>query len=206
MDIKNIYCVGRNYVNHAKELGNEVPEHPMIFIKPTHSIGKADGSLITLPKEQGDIHYELELVLYIGKEVQPNFHVNDIVTQMALGIDFTLRDVQSKLKERGHPWLLAKGFPNAAVLTDFWEFRGAVVTEKEPFILLKNDEIVQSGYASSMIFNFQTLLDYIYNTCGLSKGDIVFTGTPEGVGPVSHGDELIMKWGQQEKGRFSIEI
>src|SRR5699024_3655183 len=101
MEIKNIFCVGRNYVKHARELGNDVPDKPMIFTKPTNSIIYADNQQIKFPRHQGEIHYEIEVVLYIGKEVTRPLQVDNIVTKMALGIDFTLRDVQSALKEKG---------------------------------------------------------------------------------------------------------
>lgn len=204
MDIKNIFCVGRNYVQHAKELGNEPPEVPMIFMKPTHSVVYADGSTITLPRDEGDIHYEAELVLYVGAQVSGSTKVNDIVTKMALGVDFTLRDVQTKLKEKGHPWLLAKGFKNAALLTEFWDFPGEANCQSEDFMLIKNNKIVQKGQAQEMIFNLQTLIDYIHHTFGLSEGDVIFTGTPKGVGSVRHGDQFKLLWGVEEKGRFGI--
>lgn len=204
MDIKNIFCVGRNYVQHAKELGNEPPEIPMIFMKPTHSVVYADGSPITLPQDQGDIHYETELVLYIGPHRPEATKVNDLVTKMALGVDFTLRDVQTKLKKKGHPWLLAKGFKNAASLTEFWDFPGEAICQSKDFTLVKNNEVVQKGQAQEMIFSLQTLIDYIHHTFGLSEGDVIFTGTPAGVGSVRQGDQFKLYWGMEEKGRFSI--
>ena len=206
MKINNIFCVGRNYAKHAAELGNEAPSKPMIFSKPTHSITYADGNSITFPSKKGEIHYEIELVLYIGKPVPEQFKVDDIVTQLALGIDFTLRDVQTTLKEKGHPWLLAKGFKNAALLTKFWDFPGVETCEQETFTLLQNDKVVQKGQAKSMIFNFQVLLQYIYENFGLAEGDVIFTGTPEGVGPIHHEDEFRLLWGEKEKGSFRVKL
>src|SRR5699024_5294332 len=145
-------------------------------------------------------------VLYIGKPVPLNFEVDDIVTKMALGIDFTLRDVQSTLKEKGHPWLLAKGFRNAALLTEFWNFPGVKSCEEEKFTLLQNDKTVQTGQANSMIFDFQALLKYIYENFSLGEGDVIFTGTPEGVGPIRHGDEFRLMWGKREKGSFRVKL
>lgn len=204
MEIKNIFCVGRNYVKHARELGNDVPDKPMIFTKPTNSIIYADNQQIKFPRHQGEIHYEIEVVLYIGKEVTRPLQVDNIVTKMALGIDFTLRDVQSALKEKGHPWLLAKGFKNATLLTNFWEFPGQTACEQEDFSLIKNARIVQQGNIKSLIFNFQNLIEYIDDHFGLTSGDIIFTGTPEGVGPITDKDELKLFWNEELKGSFQV--
>ncbi|WP_217588128.1 fumarylacetoacetate hydrolase family protein [Lentibacillus saliphilus] len=206
MDIRNIFCVGRNYARHAEELGNAVPKKPMIFTKPTHSLAKADEQHIRFPDNQGEIHYEIELVLYVGRDVvNEDFVVSDVVTHMALGIDFTLRDVQTELKQKGHPWLLAKGFQNAAVLTEFWPYPGEAQCKDVHFSLIKNDVTVQVGHIKDMIFSFQTLLTYIYQTFGLRSGDIIFTGTPAGVGSIENNDTFILNWGHEEKGRFIVE-
>lgn len=205
MDIRNIFCVGRNYAAHAAELENEVPEEPILFLKPTNAITWANGREIVLPKTKGSIHHELEIVLYIGKNVEGSFSVNDVVTKMSLGIDFTLRDVQGKLKSKGYPWLLAKGFKNSAVLTPFWTFPGIKECERTDFSLMKNGQTVQKGNIKSLIFDFQTLLEYIQQHFGLKKGDIIYTGTPEGVGPVEHGDMLTLHWGDVEKGSIKIK-
>lgn len=204
MEIKNIYCIGRNYKNHALELGNDVPNFPMVFSKPTHALVKADESVIQFPDIKGNIHHELEIVLYIGNEVKDDFKVDDVVTKMALGIDFTLRDVQTELKKKGHPWLLAKGFKNSAVITEFWDFPGVTKCKEVDFSLLCNEETVQQGNISSVIFDFQTILEYISREFGLSKGDIIYTGTPEGVSAISDKEEYILKWGNEVKGSFTV--
>jgi len=206
MEIKNIFCIGRNYAEHAVELGNEVPAAPLVFSKPTHSLAKADGSVIEFPADRGDIHHELEIVLYIGNDVQDGFCVDDVVTKIALGIDFTLRDVQTKLKEKGHPWLLAKGFKNAAIISDFWDFPGVEACKAVDFSLLQNGVVVQKGNIQQVIFNFQKIIEYIHRQFGLRRGDIIFTGTPEGVGPISDKEEYMLKWGEEEKGRFIVRI
>lgn len=205
MEIRNVFCVGRNYIKHAHELGNEVPDSPMIFTKPTNSIVYAEGKPIKFPQNQGDIHYEIEIVLYIGKEVSRPIQVDNVVTKMALGVDFTLRDVQSTLKKKGHPWLLAKGFKNAALLTEFWNFPGQSACEQKEFSLVQDGKIVQKGNIKSMIFNFQTLIKYIDDYFGLKEGDIIFTGTPEGVGPIHNNDEFKLCWGSESKGVFSVD-
>ncbi len=108
--IRNIYCVGRNYGLHAAELGNSVPDEPMIFTKPTHAITQMDGSAIELPAGRGEVHYEAELVLHIGRDYSPGNTVDELVDRMALGIDFTLRDVQNVVKQKGYPCCRPKGF------------------------------------------------------------------------------------------------
>ncbi len=204
MNIKNIYCIGRNYKNHALELGNAVPEKPLVFSKPTSAVALADGSEIPFPNDRGEIHHELEIVLYIGNEVKPGFTVDEVVTKMALGVDFTLRDVQSELKKKGHPWLIAKGFRNSAIITEFWDFPGVEACKEVDFSLLKNEELVQQGNIQSVIFDFQTLLEYVHEHIGLRPGDIIFTGTPEGVGPISDKEKYVLKWGDEEKGSFIV--
>jgi len=202
--INNIYCIGRNYKKHALELGNDVPDKPLVFSKTTSSLAKASGDTLTFPNDRGEIHHELEIVLYIGKDVEEGFTVDDVVTEMALGIDFTLRDVQSELKKKGHPWLIAKSFRNAAVVTDFWSFPGMDAIREVEFSLHEGENILQHGTIEKVIFDFQALLEYIHENIGLTKGDIIFTGTPEGVGPIADQKRYILNWGEEEKGSFIV--
>lgn len=204
MDIKNIYCIGRNYKKHAEELGNEVPDTPLVFTKPTTALANADGSVLSFPDDRGDIHHELEIVLYVGKDVKEGFTVDEVITKMALGIDLTLRDVQSKLKKKGHPWTIAKGFRNAAIVTDFWDFPGMESVSELDFSLLRNEETVQQGNIKHVIFDFQTLLEYLHREIGLRQGDVIYTGTPEGVGSIADQEEYILKWGEEVKGSFIV--
>ena len=192
--IRNIYCIGRNYRLHAEELGNEVPKSPLVFLKPTHSLAKANGQIISLPGNKGDVHYEAEWVLRIARPVTVGTPVDEAVSHMGLGIDFTLRDVQSKLKKKGHPWLPAKGFPNSAVLTTFMLFPGLKACESKSFSLFKNQKRVQRGKIDDMIFSPQQLVDYCAEHFGLGEGDIIFTGTPAGVGKVEENDHLELYW------------
>lgn len=202
-DVQNIFCVGRNYAEHAKELGNEVPDTPILFTKPTNALAIADGQTLNYPSDQGDIHHELEIVLKIGKSSDSQ-SVNDRVVEMALGIDLTLRDLQSTLKKKGHPWERAKGFRNSAILTPFWSFSSVEDIEHTTFTLKKNGETVQYGNSTQMLFNFQQLVDECDQAFGLGEGDIIFTGTPEGVGPISDGDVFTLFWGEEEKGSFTV--
>lgn len=158
--IRNIYCVGRNYVLHAKELQNDVPTSPFLFSKPTHALVEAKGQEVILPGDRGSVHYEVELVIRMGKPYEKGIKVDDIVDGMAVGIDFTLRDVQSELKKKSYPWLLAKGFPNSAVLSNFIAFPGVEECKKTDFALLKNGEQVQLGNIQNMIFDMQTIVEF----------------------------------------------
>jgi fumarylpyruvate hydrolase len=203
--IRNIYCVGRNYRAHAAELGNDVPDKPMIFNKPTHALVSMDEDIVKLPGEHADIHYEGELVIHVGKSYYAGISVDELIDQFALGIDFTLRGVQSEVKKKGHPWLAAKGFLGSAPITGFLPFPGAAVLEQTDFQLLKNGEAVQTGNIANMIFNLQTIVDFIAAHFGLGEGDIIYTGTPEGVGPAKHGDQLELRWGQQSLGAITIK-
>lgn len=204
--IGNIYCVGRNYKLHAEELGNDVPTKPMIFGKPTHALAETAGGEIVLPGTLGELHYETELIIHIARSYEPGVTLDEMVDEIALGIDFTLRDVQSELKKKGHPWLLAKGFKNSAILTPFHAFPGLDECLKTDFTLLKNGEQAQRGNIRNVIFDLMTLIQYISEHFGLEKGDIIYTGTPEGVGPVADGDVLTFLWGDQKWGEFTARL
>lgn len=204
--IKNIYCIGRNYVEHVHELGNVVPEEPVVFNKPTHAIAMANGDIIKLPSNRGEVHYEAELVLKIGAHYVPGITVDEIVSEMTVGLDLTLRDEQSKLKERAHPWLLSKGFPSSAVLGEFISFPCEKVCKETEFTLSINDKQVQKGNINKMIFPLQLMIDFIGKNLGLKRGDIIFTGTPEGVGALRQDDALVMKWGEQVMGSLQVDF
>jgi len=204
--IRNIYCVGRNYGLHAAELGNDIPEEPMIFIKPTHAFVALQDQTIALPGGKGEIHYEAELVLHLGDDYAPGKTVDQLVDQMALGIDFTLRDVQSVIKKKGQPWLPAKGFLNSAPCSAFRPFPGFDAAKQTEFALRKNGEEVQRGNINEMIFNLQVIIDYIAEHYGLGAGDIIYTGTPAGVAAVQTGDRLELLWGEESFGAFTVSI
>lgn len=204
--IRNIYCVGRNYRLHAEELGNEVPDSPFLFSKPTHALVKADGQAIALPGRRGAIHHELEFVIHIAHTFEKDMIAEDVIDRMALGIDFTLRDVQNALKKAGKPWLLAKGFPNSAVITDFCDFPGMATCENTDFSLSINGKVVQVGNIRDMLFDLQSILEFTSKHFGLGPGDIIYTGTPAGVGPVSHGDQLELQWGEELLGACTVKL
>ncbi|RZJ38935.1 MAG: FAA hydrolase family protein [Chryseobacterium sp.] len=185
-----IICVGRNYGEHAKELGNEIPEDPVIFMKPDTALLKK-GSDFYIPEFSDDIHYELEVVLKIskgGKYIQKE-NASKHYDEIGLGIDFTARDLQSKLKGKGLPWELAKGFDGSAVVSDFVS-KDSYDLENLNFSLIKNNEKVQDGNTREMIFSPEDIIAFASQYFTLRVGDLIFTGTPKGVGKVSENDLL----------------
>ncbi|MFD3272792.1 fumarylacetoacetate hydrolase family protein [Paenibacillus dendritiformis] len=193
--VRNVYCIGRNYRLHAAELGNAVPEQPMVFLKPSHAVITMEtDTMLPLPLERGAVHHEVELVLRIGRRVEPGMTAAEAVDAFALGIDFTLRDVQDVLKQKGHPWLAAKGVLNSAPVTRFLPFPGTETLERTLFAMHNNGRLVQEGRAEEMLFSLDTLIDYTAHHYGLGEGDLLFTGTPAGVGPVQAGDRLELSW------------
>lgn len=204
--IRNIYCVGRNYKAHAEELGNDVPEKPMIFTKPTHALALMDGGPVSLPGTQGEVHYETELVLHIAKNYEPGIPADELIDSFTLGIDLTLRDVQSKIKAKGHPWLPAKGFRNSAAIGSFIPFSGTGDLDKQDFTLVINGEERQRGNVSRMIFGIGEIVAFIGDHYGLGPGDLIYTGTPEGVGPVHDGDRFDLFWGDKPLGASTVRL
>jgi fumarylpyruvate hydrolase len=204
--IRNVYCVGRNYKLHAAELGNSVPESPMIFMKPTHAVVPMNGEAIRFPAAFGSIHYEAELVVKIGKPYENGVKAQDIIDSFALGIDFTMREVQDILKTKQHPWLKAKGFKASAPLTEFQQLSSLEELSAETFSLTINGMEKQRGHIEDMIFNLQHLVDEVGTHYGLKAGDIIFTGTPAGVGPIKDGDQMKLFWGETLLGECVIKL
>ncbi|BBI34843.1 fumarylacetoacetate hydrolase family protein [Cohnella abietis] len=206
LDIRNIYCVGRNYRLHAAELGNEVPTSPMIFTKPSHAaMQMSDGDLI-LPGSRGSIHYEAELVFAVGTAYEPGIHLDELFSMFTVGLDLTLRDVQDGLKAKGHPWLPAKGFRNSAVLGSWKAFPGAAAITEHDFGLRINENEVQRGNASDMVFDLQQIVDFVGHNYGLGAGDLLFTGTPAGVGALNSGDKLDVWWNELSLGHSKVQL
>jgi len=185
-----IFCVGRNYRDHALELNNPVPEQPLIFCKPTSALLTDNGDF-HLPDFSENIQYEGELVIRISKKGKSILkeEASSYYDKVAFGIDFTARDIQEKLKKKGHPWEIAKGFDHSAALSRFI----SVNTRLYDSILFethKNGEIVQSGNTHDMIFSYEDIIVYLSKFFTLDEGDVIFTGTPAGVGQVKSGDVL----------------
>ncbi len=185
-----IICIGRNYIDHAKELNNPVPKNPIIFMKPSTALLK-DSKPFYHPDFSENIHHELEVVLKVsknGKAIDEKY-ANDYYDAIGLGIDFTARDIQDKCKEKGHPWEIAKAFDHSAVIGEFIDKEKLNVSAIK-FQLFKNGDLSQDGNTKDLIFNFGYLISYISGYFTLQKGDLIFTGTPAGVGKVSIEDHL----------------
>jgi fumarylpyruvate hydrolase len=201
--VKNVFCVGRNFQDHALELGNQIPSTPMIFGKPTHAVVPATGVLM-LPEGRHNVHHELEVVLWVKQPYVPGISVEALIGGVALGLDLTDRDAQAVLKEKGHPWEFAKGFRGSAVLSDFYQVSNWAGLPNVAFSMRKNDKVVQLGCLRDMIFSLQTLVDYVGHHFGLDKGDIVFAGTPAGVGRLEQGDAIELFMADACWARFRI--
>ena len=186
-----IICIGRNYVEHAKELGNNIPEEPVIFMKPKSALLQVHTPFY-YPEFTNELHYEVELVLRVsknGKYVQEK-HASNYVNGITVGIDFTARDIQEECKKNGLPWEKAKAFDNSAAVGKFIDITPDLQKGNINFSLLKNKEVVQKGNSGDMIFNFDKIIANISNYFSLNIGDLIFTGTPAGVGECVVGDEL----------------
>jgi 2-keto-4-pentenoate hydratase/2-oxohepta-3-ene-1,7-dioic acid hydratase in catechol pathway len=185
----SIYCIGRNYVAHTKELGNEVPTSPVIFMKPATAL-LAKGEELTIPHFTNDLHYEAELVLrvnQVGKHIK-NANVLDYCDAITVGIDFTARDLQAKLKEKGLPWEKSKAFDHSAVIGEWIPLTEDMFDTPFHFSMTQNTQLVQEGDSSLMIFSLPQILESITEYFTLYPGDLIYTGTPVGVGPTSKGD------------------
>jgi 5-carboxymethyl-2-hydroxymuconate isomerase len=189
--VGKILCVGKNYAEHAKEMNSEVPEFPIIFLKPTSTL-IYDGDSIIHPNYSNEMHHEVELVLLIGKEVKNATlrEAEDAIIAYAVGLDMTLRDLQSKYKKEGHPWTLAKGFDTCAVVSDFILKADYILTGEERIILEKNGNIQQNSSVNKMIFSPAQIVQFLSERMTLEPGDLIYTGTPEGVSKVERGDVL----------------
>lgn len=186
-----IIAIGRNYAAHAKELNNPVPSAPVIFLKPDTALLK-DNKPFYLPEFSSDIHYELEVVLKVckeGKHIQEKFAPN-YYEEIGLGIDFTARDIQSIHKEKGLPWELAKAFDHSAAVSNFVPKESIKDLYDLSFELKINQETRQLGNTKNMLYSYEKIIAFVSQYITLKKGDLIFTGTPEGVGQVHAGDRL----------------
>jgi 2-keto-4-pentenoate hydratase/2-oxohepta-3-ene-1,7-dioic acid hydratase in catechol pathway len=199
-----IICIGRNYAKHIEELANEKPESPVVFLKPDSAVLPKKMPFF-IPAFSDDIHYEIEVLVKInkvGKHISPKF-AHKYYDEIGLGIDFTARDVQAKCKEKGLPWEKAKAFDGSAVIGEFYpkeEFN----LDSISFQLHKNDKVVQDGNTDSMLWEIDELISYVSQYFTLKKGDVIFTGTPAGVGKVEEND--ILTGVIENKKAFHIKI
>ena len=200
-----IICIGRNYVNHAKELGNQIPSEPLFFLKPETAI-QPKGHPFFIPDFSDDIHYEVELVVKIdkiGKNIEETFACK-YYSQVGLGIDFTARDVQDDCKAKGLPWEKAKGFDGAAQISRTFINKSELDLNDISFRLEKNGEQVQIGNSKDMLFSFDAIIAHISKFYTLKIGDLIYTGTPEGVGKIEEGETL--KGFIRDKEMFKITV
>ena len=186
-----IICIGRNYTKHIEELQNERPEEPVIFLKPDSAVLLKQYPFV-IPEFSSDIHHEIEIIVKIskvGKYIEPKF-AHKYYDEISVGIDFTARDLQQKLKVKGLPWEKAKAFDGSAVIGDFLPKKDFSSLESINFELTNNGETVQKGNSSLMLWKIDELIAYVSQFFTLKIGDIIFTGTPEGVAPVKPNDVL----------------
>ena len=186
-----IICIGRNYIDHIKELSNQKPMNPVVFLKPDSSVIAKNQNFI-IPSFSNEIHHEVELVVKInkvGKHIDKSFS-HKYYDEIGLGIDFTARDIQSNLKEKGHPWEKSKAFDNSCMVGKFLKKEKLEDISKIEFSLIKNNELVQSGRSNDMLWKIDELISYVSQYFTLKIGDLIFTGTPSGVSKVESGDIL----------------
>ncbi len=201
-----IICIGRNYVEHAKELNNPLPKEPVFFLKPDSAILRRNHPFF-YPDFSNEIHFETELVLKIckvGKHIPEGF-AHTYYKEIGIGIDFTARDLQKKAKEKGLPWEIAKAFDFSAPLGKFLPREKFSDMKNIPFSLLLNGEKKQDGNSGNMIFSFDRIISYVSQFISLKMGDLIFTGTPEGVGPITKGDRLQAFIGEEKLLDFGIK-
>jgi acylpyruvate hydrolase len=201
-----IIAIGRNYAAHAKELNNPVPGKPVIFLKPDTAVLK-DNKPFYIPDFSQNIHFELEVVLKISKEGK---HIAEKFTskyyeEIGLGIDFTARDIQNEHKEKGLPWELAKAFDNSAAVSNFLPKEEFSDLKNLDFELKINDQVRQQGNTSLMLFSYDYIISFVSQYFTLKKGDLIFTGTPEGVGQVHPADRLQATLSGRELLNFEIK-
>ena len=199
-----IICIGRNYAKHIAELANERPENPVVFLKPDSAI-LAKKMPFFIPPFSSDIHYEVEVLVKInkvGKHIDKKF-AHKYYDEIGLGIDFTARDVQAQCKEKGLPWEKAKAFDGSAVIGNFYA-KEAFDLENLKFQLLKNQALVQDGNTQAMLWKIDELISYVSQYFTLKKGDVIFTGTPAGVGKVAQNDLLVGMI--EDKKAFEVKV
>jgi acylpyruvate hydrolase len=204
--VGKIVCVGRNYAEHAKELGNEIPEKPVVFFKPASALIYS-GEKIIHPTFSKDMHHEVELVLLIGKTVKNanKTEAEDAIVGYGIGLDMTLRDIQTELKKKGRPWTTAKCFDTSAVVSDFILKSDYKLTLDEEISLSVNGQIRQKEKLNKMLFRPAEIVEYISSLMTLEEGDLVFTGTPAGVSKVVVGDRLVGEIQNISKLEVSVE-
>jgi acylpyruvate hydrolase len=200
-----IICIGRNYAEHAKEMNSAVPTEPIFFMKPDVALLK-EGDFY-YPNFTNDLHFECEIVVKIdkvGKNIEEKF-ASKYYSEITLGIDFTARDLQSQCKEKGLPWEKAKAFDNSAPISSKWIKIADLDFENTEFTFSQNGEVRQIGKTSDMIFSIDQLIAYVSKFVTLKTGDLIYTGTPSGVGPVAIGDVLTASLNGEQMFEFKVK-
>lgn len=189
--INNIFCVGKNYADHAKEMGGEVPKEPIIFLKPTSAV-ISNGMPIRIPAMSSNVHHEVELTVLIGKQGKdiPVHEAMSYVAGYGVGLDMTMRDKQNEAKKGGNPWTISKGFDTSAALSSFVDVSTVPDPHNVEIILNVNGKERQHSNTKNMIFRIDVLIAFLSSIFTLEEGDIIYTGTPEGVAQVVSGDVL----------------
>lgn len=205
VQVRNIFCIGRNYAAHIAELGNRQEEEPVVFVKPTSAL-HTQGSPIVLPAHSSDVHYEAELVLLVGtggKNIAEHNALQHILAY-GLGLDLTARDLQTKAKQGGLPWAVAKGFDCAATVTPFVPAENIEHAHNIEFQMHLNGQIKQHGDIRKMLFPIPYIVHYLSKVFTLQAGDLIFTGTPEGVGPLKNNDKVRLVLPSQIDTEFQV--
>ena len=205
IEIANIFCIGRNYAAHVAELGNRPAQDPVVFIKPTSAILNA-GGVIELPRFSNDVHYEAELVMLVGKGGK-NIDQDQALEHIAgygLGLDLTARDLQTQAKKAGLPWAVGKGFDGSACVSGFVPASRIEDPLAIEFQMQLNGVLKQHGEVRKMLFPLPFVIAYLSRVFTLQAGDLIYTGTPEGVGPLTHGDHLQLSMGNRLACEFSV--
>lgn len=206
LNIGTIFCIGRNYVEHARELKNEVPDQPLVFLKPAGSV-IFSGETIRIPAQSNNVHHEVELVVAIGKPGKniPEEHALEHVRGYAVGIDVTARDIQQIAKSNSHPWTVAKGFDTFAPLSTFVSAEQIGDPQNIDLSLAVNGELRQHDNTRLMIFTVTRLISYLSEIFTLQPGDLIFTGTPKGVSPIQSGDKIAASLGN-DLARLNLTV
>ena len=201
LPVRRIFCIGRNYAEHAKEMGNALPPEPVVFMKPATSV-VSEGAPLALPKGQGAVHHEMELVLRVGREARDLAPEQALgaLSGLSLGLDLTLREVQARLKQAGAPWELAKSFDGSAAVGRFTPWPSAFDPQALDLRCTVNGALRQQGNTADMLFAIPAILAFLSRHWRLLPGDLVYTGTPAGVGPLVPGDRIEIAC--QELGTF----
>ncbi|NQV50126.1 MAG: fumarylacetoacetate hydrolase family protein [Candidatus Marinimicrobia bacterium] len=196
---RTIWCLGRNYAKHAEELGNTVEARPLVFQKGLNALSPLSATH-TLFRDHGEVHYETEIIVLMDRNDKGSF-----ITGIGLGLDLTLRDLQNELKASGKPWTLAKSFDGAAIVSRFISIKEIPLLNQIRFTMVLNQEVRQRGDSSQMILPLEKIPAYLEEYTDLQPGDLIFTGTPEGVGTLKPGDEVSLDLAGHHMGtvRFS---